>query len=247
MFFESRCAACRACVSACPTGTAGNCTACGRCVEACVYGAREMSGREMTVDEVMSGILHDRVFYDQSAGGVTFSGGEPLMQPEFLKALLLRCREEGLRTTVDTSGFGDWAHLEAIVPSVDLFLYDVKLMDDDRHLRYVGASNRLILDNLRRLSSLASPVSGTPLIVARIPLVPGINDDEANMRSTGEFLQGCGVRKVSVLPYHSLGSQKYRRLGLEYKMDATEPPSQEEIDRAAATLGSYGLAATAGR
>ncbi|MEX0975239.1 MAG: glycyl-radical enzyme activating protein, partial [Bacillota bacterium] len=132
IFFETRCVGCGSCVKVCPAGVAGNkggsakCTACGLCVQACAYGAREVVGKSMSADEVMSEVLRDRIFYDQSGGGVTFSGGEPMMQPEFLRELLLRCRAEGLRTTVDTSGFAAWEAFEAVVPLVDVFLYDVK-------------------------------------------------------------------------------------------------------------------------
>ena len=210
-----------------------------------------MVGRNMTVDEVMSEVLRDRIFYDQSAGGVTFSGGEPLMQPKFLRDLLLRCKEEGLRTTVDTSGFARWEDVEAIAPLVDVFLYDVKLMDDHKHTQHVGVSNKLILDNLRRLTSLPpasprSPESRAPSAVARIPLIPGINDDAANIQSTGKFLRECGVRQVSVLPYHDLGSEKYRRLGRQYGMDAAAPPTQEVVDSVVAMLSGYGLTVSAG-
>ncbi len=220
------------------------CSACGACVEACCAGARELTGKEVSATEVMEEILKDRVFYDQSGGGVTFSGGEPLMQPQFLRDLLERCREEGLATTVDTSGFAPWEVLEAIVPLVDVFLYDVKVMDDASHRRYVGAANRVILENLAGLAPLADSLRKT--VLARIPLVPGINDDDENVRSTGKFLRGCGVRQVSVLPYHQLGGDKYRRLGREYSLPDVTPPSAEGLRRAAGILEGSGLLVKAG-
>lgn len=227
-----------------PATSSGRCTACGLCVRACACGAREIVGRSMSADEVMSEVLRDRIFYDQSGGGVTFSGGEPMMQPEFLREMLLRCRAEGLRTTVDTSGFAAWDAFLAIVPLVDLFLYDVKLMDETRHRQYIGASNRLILDNLRRLAPLASSLGET--VLARVPLIPGINDDGRNIGSTGEFLRECGIRQVSVLPYHRMGIEKCRRLGREYSLPGIEPPSEEEVKRVVDTLAGYGLSVKVG-
>ena len=269
IFFETRCVGCGSCVKVCPAGVAGNflttlansrtvcdtnihsppashagCTACGLCVQACAYGAREVVGKSMSADEVMSEVLRDRIFYDQSGGGVTFSGGEPMMQPEFLRELLLRCRAEGLRTTVDTSGFAAWEAFEAVVPLVDVFLYDVKLMDETRHRQYVGTPNRLILDNLRRLAPLASSLGKA--VLARVPLIPGINDDVLNIESTGEFLQECGIRQVSVLPYHQMGIEKYRRLGREYGLPGIAPPSEEAVKRVVDTLGGYGLSVKVG-
>jgi pyruvate formate lyase activating enzyme len=211
------------------------CDSCGRCVAPCVAGAREMAGRTVSASDVMAEILKDRIFYDQSDGGVTFSGGEPLMQPEFLLELLERCREEGLSTTVDTSGFAPWEAMAPTVPLVDAFLYDVKTMDDEKHKEFTGASNRLILENLRRLAAVHRRLT------ARIPLVPGVNDDERNIRCTGEFLRGCGVGQVSLLPYHNLGADKYGRLGRDYSLPDMLPPSEEIVQRAAAILSGLGL------
>lgn len=216
------------------------CTSCGRCASACAAGAREIAGRTVTTAAVMADILRDRIFYDQSGGGVTFSGGEPLMQPAFLKGLLESCREEGLRTTVDTSGFASWEALEPLVPLVDLFLYDVKLMDDRKHVKYTGASNRIVLDNLKRLAA------GHPGVLARIPLIPGVNDDDHNIGCTGEFLRRCGVTRVSVLPYHSLGADKYRRLGRDYLLANLLPPTKEAVDGAADILRGLGLTVSSG-
>ena len=220
------------------------CSGCGACVDACSANAREIAGKAMRAGEVMTEVLKDRVFFDQSGGGVTFSGGEPLMQPDFLLALLKRCKEEGLATTVDTSGFAPWDVLESIFPLVDAFLYDVKLMDDARHQRYVGASNRIVLENLARLAPVMESLRRT--VIARIPLIPGINDDEQNIRSTGEFLRSSGVSQASVLPYHHLGADKYRRLGRDYALPGMASPSAQALRRAAETLEGFGLSVKAG-
>lgn len=207
-------------------------------------GTRDIAGRVMSTSQVMSEIVKDRIFYDESGGGVTFSGGEPLMQPEFLKDLLEECKEEGLGTTIDTSGFAPWQAIVPLIPLVDTFLYDVKLMDELNHRRYVGASNEVILANLARLVPAARE-SGKR-VLARVPLIPGINDDEENIRSTGEFLRDCSVSQVSVLPYHRMGAEKHRRLGRKYQLPGLSPPSDEALRRTVGTLAGFGLSVRVG-
>lgn len=229
------------------------CTSCGKCVSACVPAAREIAGKTVTAAAVMTDILRDRVFYDQSGGGATFSGGEPLMQPAFLREMLEACREEGLGTTLDTSGFAPWDALEQLVPLVDLFLYDVKVMDDRKHVQYTGGSNGVILENLKRLAgalpgggSGTGGRSGSPRLHARIPLVPGVNDDDDNIRCTGDYLRECGVGEVSVLPYHNLGADKYRRLGREYLLPGLAPPPDDLISHVVDLLRGFGLTVKVG-
>ena len=215
------------------------CSACGRCAQICPWGAREVVGRAVSVEEVMDEVLKDRVFYEESGGGVTFSGGEPLFQSAFLQGLLEACRREGISTALDTSGFAPWGEIEPLVPLVDVFLYDVKLMGEMKHRLYVGTSNGLVLDNLARLSQ---EVAGTKTsIVARLPLVPGINDDEENIRETGKFLRSCRVSRADVLPYHDIGMDKYGRLGREYRLAHVRPPDEESLRRTASILRGFGL------
>ena len=251
MLRTNRCLLCAACEQVCPQQAIHSlggedtampvtdrslCQVCGKCVEACYSGARELVGRKMTVSAVMAEIERERPFYDQSGGGVTFSGGEPLMQPAFLLALLHACREVELHTTLDTSGYAPWRVLEQALPLVDLFLYDLKLVDESRHRLYTGASNRLILRNLRRLSQ-----AGANLVV-RIPLVPGVNDDEQSLRLAGKYLSSLPrVAELELMPYHASAEAKYEALGMGYKLPGLKPPTPEKLAEAAQVLQSYGL------
>jgi pyruvate formate lyase activating enzyme len=190
----------------------------------------------MTVQEVMADILCEIPFYDESHGGVTFSGGEPLMQPTFLSMLLKACRAQEIHTVVDTSGFANWNVFEQIRRDVDLFLYDVKHMDGKRHREVTGMPNEMILENLRRLSA-----TGAKCIV-RIPLIPGINDDEQNLSESGRFLASLSHPPgVELMGYHDIAQAKYEALGQEYALTGTKPPQEAAIRHAAEVLGSYGL------
>lgn len=249
------CIGCLTCVSACPEGAVsfidGNihtdrlkCRICGAhfaCVDACTAEAREVVGREMTAAEVMAEIRKDRAFYDESGGGVTFSGGEPLMQPDFLLDLLKACKAEGISTIVDTSGYATWSVLEQIHPSVDLFLYDLKAVDDAVHERCTGVSNALILANLRRLSELGHP------IVIRMPLIPGINDREEDIRLASELIASLPhLDGIELMGYHLIGVEKYRRLGRAYSLNDLTPPTTEHIQNIAEILKSPSIPISVG-
>jgi pyruvate formate lyase activating enzyme len=237
---ETRCASCGTCAAACPHGApppgSGLCTACGACVEACPAGARQLAGREMTVDAVVDEVLRDRVFYEESGGGVTFSGGEPLAQPEFLAGLLAACRAAGIHTAVDTCGFSPRERLLVLASLVDLFLFDVKLLDDARHRALTGLPAAPILDNLRALAAVHANVW------IRVPVVPGYTDAEADIAATAALVAGLpGVRRVSLLPYHRTGTQKARRLGRTSPLDIPAPPSPGRLDTLAALFRERGL------
>ena len=164
-------------------------------------------GRALTVEAVMREVEKDVVFYDESGGGVSFSGGEPLQQPHFLKALLEACRERAIHTVVDTSGFAPWPHFASIYGLVDLFLFDLKVIDDAVHREYTGVSNRLIQENLRQLLDVGARIA------LRIPLIPGITDTETNLAHLIPFIAGLpGIEAVHLLPYNPIGEEKYTRL-----------------------------------
>jgi pyruvate formate lyase activating enzyme len=212
------------------------CDNCGICAEVCYNGARELLGREMTVAQVMTEIERDVPFFDQSRGGVTFSGGEPLMQRKFLAEVLMACRAHDIHTVIDTSGYAKWDVLESIRGDVNLFLYDLKLMADERHRQYTGVSNRLILENLEKLSAVGAKC------VVRIPLIPGINDDEENLVESGKFLASLpNVVSVELMGYHEIARGKYEALGMEYRLPETKAPSAEKMHVAAQMLADFGL------
>lgn len=212
------------------------CTRCQTCIAACYSGAREFSGRELTVGEVMSQVIREIPFYDESGGGVTFSGGEPLMQPRFLSALLKACRKQEIHTVVDTSGFANWQVFEQILGDTDLFLYDLKQMDSEKHREVTGVPNEPMLENLRKLSAAGARC------VARIPLIPGINDDAQNLTESAKFLASLPrLEGVELMGYHDIAQAKYEALGMEYKLAGLKPPSAETMLSAQEIFRSFGL------
>jgi len=248
-----RCIRCGACVDACAHGAIRRdddgtvvtirevCNQCGQCVEVCCSGARELVGREMTADEVLAEICRDTVFYDESGGGATFSGGEPLLQHDFLLTLLRGCRDRGIHTAVDTSGYAAPGVIDAVARCADLFLYDLKVLDEERHRHFTGVSNRLILDNLRRL------VAGGARVVVRLPLIPGVNDHAENIRQTGAFVASLGgIAEIDVLPYHETGLAKYDRLGKAYPLRGVARPTPDRVAEVVAMLRGYVAAVAVG-
>jgi len=243
--FEERCLHCGACTAACPLGIADgprlpdpeSCLHCGRCAEACPTGTRQLVGRQLTVAEVLDVVERDRPFYDESGGGVTFSGGEPLGQWRFLLACLEAAQRRGIHTAVDTSGFASLRTIETVARVTDLFLYDVKVLDAARHLRYTGVPLDPILRNLRALDRAGAT------IWIRVPLIPGYNDDHANLTALGALVASLSrTRRVHLLPYHRLGSEKHARLGLNDPMDPeVAESSPAAVDEPAACLRSFDL------
>ncbi len=250
MIWPSRCIVCGACLAICPHGAISSradggeprlvtdpqrCRLCAECVEVCYAEAREIVGRPMTVEEVLSRVERDVPFYDQSGGGITFSGGEPLAQPEFLYALLRACRAREIHTAVDTCGYAPWRVVDQLRPYVDLFLYDLKVMDDAHHRRITGVSNEPILENLRALAATGQRIR------VRVPVIPGVNDDEANVQALGAFVAALpGAVGIDLLAYHPTARDKYQRLNRAYPLEYLQPPSESEMAAVAARLREFG-------
>lgn len=234
LFDFRECVQCYQCVSLCPQKAIviensypftlkDRCRACGLCVDICPANTRQIIGRKVSVQEVLTEIKKDLIFYQESEGGVTFSGGEPMLQIDFLSRLLHYCKEEGIHTAVDTCGYLPWSSFTKIEKTVDLWLYDIKLIDDTRHQTYTGVSSRLILENLQRLSLK------TKQIDIRVPLIPGINDSPEDIKQIADLLSSLKLKTVSLLPFHRLGLEKYAKLGIEEKMPDSKPPSKTRL------------------
>lgn len=210
------------------------CVECGECIQACNAEAREMVGKEMSEVDVMKEVERDVIFYEQSGGGASFSGGEPMLQHEFLHSLLSACTLKGIHTVVDTTGFTSPEILQRLSPLVDLFLYDLKTLDDRKHREYVGVPNSLILSNLKRLAEWGKEV------IVRIPIIPGVNDDPVSVRESGTFIASLGnVNEINLLPYHASGAEKYKRLGMDDGMPQTVPPSADDLSLIVKELHRY--------
>lgn len=247
VFLPEKCIGCGACFEACPTGALAledgrrrydraRCRLCGKCAEACFAEALQIEGRDVTVEEILEEVLRDRIFYQTSGGGVTLSGGEPLVQADFAADLLARCRAEGLHTCLDTAANVPWEAFAKTLPHTSLVLLDLKLMDPERHRAATGAGNALILENARRLGS-----GHVPLVV-RVPVIPGHSDDEANLTAMAEFAGGLErLEYLELLPYHRFAEAKYRRLRLGYALEGTQPPAGERLAELASLFASRGI------
>lgn len=252
MVREARCMGCLACLDACQheaisavDGRAQTdllrCARCGECIPSCPADAREWVGSEASLAQVMREIERDVAFYDESGGGVTISGGEPLLQPAFLVELLRACRAREIHTALDTSGYASWETLDRVRPWVDLFLYDVKCIDDDLHQQVTGVSNARILRNLRELSSRGHR------IVLRVPLIPNVNADVESMRALAALAQTLpGVERIDLLPYHHAAAGKYERLRQSYLLANTQPPPASLVEDLAQLLCSAGFSVKIG-
>lgn len=248
VFHRERCIHCDVCLIVCPqlaleVDTEENrrwvqerCDLCGQCVDECFAGALEQIGRLVTVGEVLAEVEADRRFYEQSGGGVTLSGGEPLAQPEFSQGLLQACHRQGIHTAIETSGHGPWDAWSELLPHLDLILYDLKETDPERHEELTGVSNRLILENLRRLAR-----TDKKLIVRR-PVIPGYNDSPESIHAMAGLVRSLGtIEEVNLLPYHRFGRTKYDLLGREYAMDDQPSLEEGELVQLEEIVRSYGL------
>jgi pyruvate formate lyase activating enzyme len=247
-YLPGRCLGCLACVEACARGAVSlgadgrpqtdrdRCVGCGDCTATCFADARVLSGRRMTVSEVMEQIRRDEVFYRRSGGGVTLGGGEVLAWASFAARLLAACKAEGIDTAVETGGCGAWADLQQLVPHVDSWYYDVKHADPGVHARLTGSGNVEIIENLRRLAATGAAV------VVRVPVVPGLTDREADVRAVARLVAaGRLAGRIELLPYHRLGEEKYGRLGRAYELAGLEPPGEECLRELAAAVEAEGV------
>ncbi len=220
MFYKDKCTLCGKCKDICPTPN--NCTLCGKCTLYCISEARKVCGKEYTADEVFAEIIKDKAFYVNSGGGVTFSGGECMLQIDFLCEILKKCNNSGIHTAVDTAGHIPFEYFERILPYTDLFLYDIKIFDTKKHKKYVGVGNELILENLKKLLQLGAK------IWVRIPVIAGVNDSIEEMQKIKAFLNSCAKpEKVELLPYHAMGENKYHAIGR--KPQIFTAPNKETI------------------
>jgi pyruvate formate lyase activating enzyme len=247
VMFSANCLACGTCVQVCSSGArtlAGGrlvwertlCSRCAECVSACPVEATCWSGQLWTAGDVIREAMRDAPFYEDG-GGLTLTGGEPTLQPVFIEAILRLAKAEYINTAIETTGNAPWEVLETLLPYLDLWLYDVKHMDSKTHRDYTGLGNELILSNLRKLAALGAP------IVVRVPLIPGFNLAEENLRSTAEFVVQLGdtVRSLDLLPYHTLGRAKYKALGRSYPWPDRDPPTDADVQMAAELIRSFGL------
>jgi len=235
-FFPSKCIGCGACLETCPREAhqvvdsehvllRDRCEACGRCAEACYAEALVMAGREAAASEVMEQVLRDKPFYDNSGGGMTLSGGEPLFQIEFSLELLRLARAQGLHTAVETNAAWPWERVARILPSTDLVMMDIKALDAEKHREATGIANELILENARRLSREARA------LLVRTPVIPGFNDTEEDIGAIAGFIAGFpNLQAYELLPYHPLGEGKYKSLGMPYRAAGLKSPGKDQVE-----------------
>jgi pyruvate formate lyase activating enzyme len=246
-FYPDKCIRCDDCLPACPRNaiTAGDkaviidgelCDNCGRCADVCYSEALRLLGRQYTVDELVYEVKKDDVVFRHSGGGVTVSGGEPLLEPEFALELFRAFKRSGINLGVDTCGYVPRKNIEAVFPYIDFFLWDIKHMDDDTHREHTGVSNRLILDNLRFVSGNNIPV------YLRVPVIPGYNDSEENLRAVCEFARGLSsLVEIDLLPLHHLGETRYAALGREYPIEGITLLRDDVLTEMKHLVESYGL------
>jgi len=235
MYSEEKCTGCGACIEACPNKAirrngekvstdVESCNHCGVCEDYCLSCARTVTGKEYTPRELMREIEKDQIFYEQSGGGVTLSGGEPMVQIDFVQKVVESCYEKGISIVIDTCGQVPYENFERINEKVSMYLYDLKHIDPEKHKKFTGIDNKLIIENLLKLSAAGAKIN------LRIPLIEGINEDDESVAAFLEMAKKINVYKVSLLPYHDIGKDKYRRLEMNYDESKMKTPSKERME-----------------
>lgn len=215
----------------------GNRTLCSDCIATSTSSTLKQVAKDMTLEEVFTIVMKDENFYRNSGGGVTLSGGEVLVNSAFAIKLFEKLKDEYVNTAIETTGYGSYRELEKLAKLTDTILFDIKHMDSGKHKKYTTVSNEIILENLTKLSKWHKK------IIMRFPFIKGINDDEKNIHETAKFLKKLHLLEVNILPYHTMGLEKYRKLGREYPMKTLEKHTQEELNNAVSIMKSYGLKA----
>lgn len=251
---ERSCSLCGRCIDVCPehaiTGFLEDrvldrkaclaSTGCTKCVEVCPTGALEIVGKYRTVEDVVNEVREDSVFYQRTGGGTCISGGDPTLQPEFTIEFLKQCQDHYIDTAVETCGLATWEVLSSVAQYADWLLMDIKHMDPDQHKKATGVSNRLILENISRLAKAGKKIR------IRLPVIPGFNDSEENLRKTAEFMVGNDLKYIDLMAFHLTGEYKYRMLGKQYECAETREPSAEDMAKHKAIFESYGIGGTIG-
>lgn len=233
---DINCKGCGACVDVCPQGAISitkktgriidrqKCDQCLLCVQSCLYGSLLQCGQYRTVKDVLADVLQDKIFYKNSGGGVTLSGGEPLSQSKFTSEFLAECKKEGLHTALETAGHGSWKEMEKVLGFVDLVLFDIKHLDSGMHEKKTGIKNNILLENLQKAAA-------TNNIWLRVPLIAGFNDSTGHIKKIAELGKDVGAQKISLLPYHEGGKSKCRQLGMPYRFAVGKAPDEKQINR----------------
>jgi len=212
------------------------CKSCGKCTEVCYAGALQLAGKKMSVEQVLEEVLKDKKFYEISGGGVTLSGGDPVVQHNFARSLLTKCKKEDLHTAIETAANCRWEILKSFLPVLDLIMMDIKMMDVRKHKEATGRSNISILRNAQKLSGIRKP------LIIRTPIIPDVNDNVEDIEAIAEFIHSFpNLQYYELLPFHRLGEGKYRSLGIDYRARQLKSPSKEKMNELAGAAMKYGI------